>query len=92
MTLLPRGLKVHLALGYTDMRKGIDVLAMLVQAVLRQDPFSGVHLVRSRRRQLRQTCGSALIRPSVAPPRVPAHRSDRWYSRWPNSPSLPPRP
>jgi transposase len=41
MTLLPRGLKVHLALGYTDMRKGIDGLAMLVQAVLRQDPFSG---------------------------------------------------
>jgi transposase len=41
MTLLPRGLKVHLALGHTDMRKGIDGLAMLVQAVLRQDPFSG---------------------------------------------------
>jgi len=40
MTLLPRGLKVHLALGYTDMRKG-DGLAMLVQGVLRQDPFSG---------------------------------------------------
>jgi transposase len=33
--------KVHLALGYTDMRKGIDGLAMLVQAVLHQDPFSG---------------------------------------------------
>jgi transposase len=30
-----------LALGYTDMRKGIDGLAMLVQAVLHQDPFSG---------------------------------------------------
>jgi transposase len=41
MTMLPRGLKVHLALGYTDMRKGIDGLAMLVQAVLHQDPFSG---------------------------------------------------
>src|SRR5207248_11613431 len=41
MTLLPRSLKVHLALGYTDMRKGIDGLTMLVQAVLRQDPFSG---------------------------------------------------
>lgn len=41
MTLLPRGVKVHLALGHTDMRKGIDGLAMLVQAVLRQDPFSG---------------------------------------------------
>ena len=41
MTLLPPGVKVHLALGYTDMRKGIDGLAMLVQGVLRQDPFSG---------------------------------------------------
>jgi hypothetical protein len=41
MTLLPRGLKVHLAFGYTDMPKRIDGLAMLVQGVLRQDPFSG---------------------------------------------------
>jgi transposase len=41
MTLLPQGVKVHLAFGYTDMRKGIDGLAMLVQSVLRQDPFSG---------------------------------------------------
>jgi transposase len=37
-TLLPPGVKVHLALGYVDMRKGIDGLAMLVQGVLRQDP------------------------------------------------------
>jgi len=41
MTLLPPGVKVHLAFGYTDMRKGIDGLAMLVQEVLRQDPFTG---------------------------------------------------
>ena len=41
MTLLPPGVKVHLALGYVDMRKGIDGLAMLVQGVLRQDPFTG---------------------------------------------------
>ena len=34
MTLLPPGVKVHLAFGYTDMRKGIDGLAMLVQEVL----------------------------------------------------------
>jgi transposase len=40
-TLLPPNVKVHLALGSTDMRKGIDGLAMLVQGVLRQDPFSG---------------------------------------------------
>ncbi|HEY7087465.1 MAG TPA: IS66 family insertion sequence element accessory protein TnpB [Tepidisphaeraceae bacterium] len=41
MTLLPPSVKVHLAFGYTDMRKGIDGLAMLVQGMLRQDPFSG---------------------------------------------------
>jgi transposase len=40
-TLLPPGVKVHLALGYVDMRKGIDGLAMLVQGLLRQDPFTG---------------------------------------------------
>ena len=36
-TLLPPNVKVHLALGYIDMRKGIDGLAMLVQGVLHQD-------------------------------------------------------
>jgi transposase len=41
MTLLPAGVKVHLAFGYTDMRKGMDGLALLVQEVLHQDPFSG---------------------------------------------------
>jgi transposase len=40
-TLLPANVKVHLALGYIDMRKGIDGLAMLVQGVLHQDPFTG---------------------------------------------------
>ena len=40
-TLLPPNVKVHLALGYIDMRKGIDGLAILVQEVLRQDPFTG---------------------------------------------------
>ena len=30
MKLLPAGVRVHLAFGYTDMRKGIDGLAMLV--------------------------------------------------------------
>jgi transposase len=39
-TLFPPGVKVHLALGFIDMRKGIDGLAMLVQGVLRQDPFA----------------------------------------------------
>ena len=41
MMIVPAGVKVHLALGYTDMRKGLDGLAMLVQQRLKQDPFSG---------------------------------------------------
>lgn len=39
--LLPPNVKVHLALNYVDMRKGIDGLSMLVQSALRQDPFTG---------------------------------------------------
>ena len=34
MTLLPPNVRVHLALSYIDMRKGIDGLAMLVQGDL----------------------------------------------------------
>jgi transposase len=33
--------RVWLACGYTDMRKGMDGLAMLAQQVLEEDPFSG---------------------------------------------------
>ena len=44
---------MHLAFGYTDMRKGIDGLAMLVQSLLRQDPFSGhLFLFRGRKANL----------------------------------------
>ena len=38
MMMLPSGIKVHIAAGVTDMRKGMDGLAMLVEAVLREDP------------------------------------------------------
>jgi hypothetical protein len=41
MTPLPPGVKVHLAFGYIDMRKGIDGLAMLVQGVLRAGSVLG---------------------------------------------------
>lgn len=41
MNLLPPCVKVHLAYGYADMRKGMDGLALLVQEVLQLDPFSG---------------------------------------------------
>ena len=41
MIVLPSGAHVWLACGYTDMRKGMDGLAMLAQQVLAEDPFSG---------------------------------------------------
>jgi transposase len=39
MMIVPTGVKVHLALGYTDMRKGLDGLAMLVQQTLTPNSF-----------------------------------------------------
>ena len=50
MMILPAGVKVHLALGHTDMRKGLDGLATLVQETLKKDPFSG-HLFAFRGRK-----------------------------------------
>ena len=41
MIVAPAGVKVHLALGHTDMRKGLDGLATLIQEHLKKDPFSG---------------------------------------------------
>jgi transposase len=37
----PLGMRVWLACGHIDMRKGMDGLAMLAQQALEQDPFSG---------------------------------------------------
>lgn len=52
MMLLPTGtsVRIHLAAGVTDMRKGMDGLAMLVQGVLGSDPFCG-HLFAFRGRR-----------------------------------------
>src|SRR5512132_3127151 len=41
MITVPAGVRVYLALGATDMRKGFDGLSLLAQEVLREDPFSG---------------------------------------------------
>ena len=41
MIALPAGVQVWLAAGVTDMRKGFDGLAALVQTHLAEDPFSG---------------------------------------------------
>ncbi len=50
---LPAGTRVWLAAGVTDMRRGMDGLAALVQEKLAADPFSGhVFLFRGRRGHL----------------------------------------
>jgi transposase len=41
MIALPPGVRVWLATGHTDMRKGFPSLALQVQEVLRRDPLSG---------------------------------------------------
>ena len=39
MIVLPASVTVHLALGHTDMRKGLDGLGTLIQEHLKKDPF-----------------------------------------------------
>ena len=41
MIPLPNGVRVWLATGHTDMRKGFPGLSLQVQEVLRRDPLSG---------------------------------------------------
>lgn len=47
---LPTGTRIWLAAGVTDMRKGFDGLAAVVQTRLAEDPYSGhVFVFRGRR-------------------------------------------
>lgn len=47
---IPSGARIWLVAGHTDMRKGFDGLASMVQVQLKQDPFSGqVFIFRGRR-------------------------------------------
>lgn len=51
--IIPSGTRVWLATGVTDMRRGMDGLAALVQSALAENPFSGhVFLFRGRRGDL----------------------------------------
>jgi transposase len=50
---LPAGTRIWLAAGVTDMRRGMDGLAALVQSALTENPFSGhVFIFRGRRGDL----------------------------------------
>ena len=53
MITVPAGVRIYLACGVTDMRKGFDGLSMMAQNVLKQDPFSGsIFCFRGRRGDL----------------------------------------
>jgi transposase len=49
MIPVPTGVRVWLATGYTDMRRGFPSLALQVQEVLRKDPLSGRHDIEAGR-------------------------------------------
>jgi transposase len=50
MIAFPTGVRVWLATGYTDMRRGFDGLALMVQEKLKHDPHSGqLFVFRGRR-------------------------------------------
>ena len=50
---MPAGVRIYLACGVTDLRRGFDGLSMQAQEVLKQDPFSGaIFCFRGRRGHL----------------------------------------
>ena len=51
MVVSPANTKVYLAAGFTDMRKAINGLSVLVEAQLELDPFSGHLFVFCNRRR-----------------------------------------
>jgi transposase len=53
MIPVPTGVQVWLAAGHTDLRRGFDGLALVVQETLRRDPHSGhLFVFRGRRGDL----------------------------------------
>ncbi len=50
MIPVPTGVRVWIAAGHTDMRRGMNGLSLLVQKGLKRDPFAGdLYLFRGRR-------------------------------------------
>jgi transposase len=81
--MLPVGVRVYVACGVTDMRKGFDGLAALVQTALALDPYSGaLFLFRGRRGDLLKALlwdGQGLV--------LYAKRLERGRFVWPQSKS-----
>jgi transposase len=53
MIPVPSGVRVWLAVGHTDMRRGMNSLAIQVQELLKRDPHAGdLYVFRGKRGQL----------------------------------------
>ena len=63
MIPVPAGVRVWLATGHTDMRRGFPGLALLVQETLKADPHSGhLFVFRGKRGDLINFCAGTNLR------------------------------
>jgi transposase len=61
MIPVPTGVRVWLAVGHTDMRRGMDGLALQVQQTLGRDPYVGdLYVFRGRRADRATFCISPI--------------------------------
>ncbi len=81
MIAFASGVRVWLATGHTDMRKGFDTLALLVQETLKRDPHAGdLYIFRGRRGDLAKILWHDGIGLSLY-----AKRLDRGKLIWPSA-------
>jgi transposase len=81
MIPVPMGVKVWLATGHTDMRKGFASLALQVQEVLKHDPLSGHIAGAGGFAAFIVQYGALPARLSPAPKILPAYSVDTYISR-----------
>ena len=81
MIPVPSGVRVWLAVGHTDMRRGMNSLAIQVQQGLKRDPHAGdLYVFRGRRGQLVKILWHAGIGMSLY-----AKRLERGRFIWPQA-------
>ncbi len=70
--MIPPGARVWIAMGHTDMRKGMQGLALFVQQALGRDPFGGDLFVFRGRAGSRPSSGETVNSPFDSRRQIPA--------------------
>ena len=84
--MIPPGARVWIAMGHTDMRKGVQGLALMVQQGVKRDPHGGdLFVFRSRAGSLVKIIWHDGIGMSLY-----GSRLERGRFIWPSVPTLPP--